>query len=90
MVVTNDNTLADRVALIRNHAESVVGGMGIKEIANMIGFNFRMTEIEAAIAHEQLDPTRRGRRRKAATGQDPRCAPYPRAWHERTGHPGAP
>ena len=55
MIVTNDNTLADRVALIRNHAESVVGGMGIKEIANMIGFNFRMTEIEAAIAHEQLD-----------------------------------
>ena len=47
--------LAERVALIRNHAESVVGGMGVTEIANMIGFNFRMTEIEAAIAYEQLD-----------------------------------
>ena len=55
MVVTNDDTLAERVALIRNHAESVVNGMGVTEIANMIGFNFRMTEIEAAIAYEQLD-----------------------------------
>ena len=55
MVVTNDDTLAERVALIRNHAESVVGGMGVTDLANMIGFNFRMTEIEAAIAYEQLD-----------------------------------
>jgi perosamine synthetase len=55
MIVTNDDALAERVALIRNHAESVVGGMGVTEIANMIGFNFRMTEIEAAIAYEQLD-----------------------------------
>lgn len=55
MVVTNDDTLAKRAALIRNHAESVVSGMGVTEIANMIGFNFRMTEIEAAIAYEQLD-----------------------------------
>ena len=29
--------------------------MHISDIANMIGFNFRMTEIEAAIAYEQLD-----------------------------------
>lgn len=55
MIVTNDDTLAERVALIRNHAESVVGGMGVRDLANMIGFNFRMTEIEAAIAYEQLD-----------------------------------
>lgn len=55
MIVTNDDTLAERVALIRNHAESVVGGMGVTDLANMIGFNFRMTEIEAAIAYEQLD-----------------------------------
>ena len=55
MIVTNDDILAERVALIRNHAESVVGGMGVTDLANMIGFNFRMTEIEAAIAYEQLD-----------------------------------
>jgi hypothetical protein len=29
--------------------------MGVTDLANMIGFNFRMTEIEAAIAYEQLD-----------------------------------
>ena len=55
MIVTNDDNLAARAALIRNHAESVVEGMRISDIANMIGFNFRMTEIEAAIAYEQLD-----------------------------------
>ena len=55
MIVTNDDILAERVALIRNHAESVVAGMGVRDLANMIGFNFRMTEIEAAIAYEQLD-----------------------------------
>ena len=55
MIVTDDDILAERVALIRNHAESVVEGMHISDIANMIGFNFRMTEIEAAIAYEQLD-----------------------------------
>ena len=55
MVVTNDDNLAERVALIRNHAESVVSGLGVTDLANMIGFNFRMTEIEAAIAYEQLD-----------------------------------
>jgi len=55
MIVTDDDTLAERVALIRNHAESVVSDLGVTELANMIGFNFRMTEIEAAIAYEQLD-----------------------------------
>ena len=55
MIVTNDDNLAARAALIRNHAESVVEGMRISDISNMIGFNFRMTEIEAAIAYEQLD-----------------------------------
>ncbi len=52
--VTNDPELADRMRLIRNHAEVVVKDMGIKNIVNMIGFNYRMCEIEAAIASEQL------------------------------------
>ena len=54
IVVTNDDDLAQRVALIRNHAESVVGPMGVTDLTNMIGYNFRMTEIEAAIATCQL------------------------------------
>lgn len=54
VVVTDDDELADRLRLIRNHAESVVGGMGVTNLTNMIGFNFRMTEIEAAIGRCQL------------------------------------
>jgi perosamine synthetase len=52
--VTNDERLAERMQLIRNHAESVVGDKGVTDLSNMIGFNFRMTEIEAAIGVEQL------------------------------------
>jgi perosamine synthetase len=54
MVVTDDPRLAERLQLIRNHAEVVVGDMGVEDITNMVGFNYRMTEIEAAIAFEQL------------------------------------
>lgn len=54
ILVTDDDRLAERVALIRNHAEAVVGPMGVTDLTNMIGYNFRMTEIEAAIATCQL------------------------------------
>ncbi len=54
IVVTNNDELADRIRLIRNHAEAVVEGMGHNNLVNMLGFNYRMTEIEAAIAREQL------------------------------------
>jgi len=53
IVVTNDKILADRVKLLRNHAESTVSKK-VKKINNLIGFNFRMGEIEAAIGIEQL------------------------------------
>ncbi|MEL6540361.1 MAG: DegT/DnrJ/EryC1/StrS family aminotransferase [Pseudomonadota bacterium] len=59
ILVTNDDGHAARMALIRNHAESVVqpreGAMRRADLANMIGYNFRMGEIEAAIASAQLD-----------------------------------
>ena len=54
VIVTNDDEFAERLRLIRNHAEVVVGDKGTKNIINMVGFNFRMTEIEAAIGSEQL------------------------------------
>ncbi len=54
MVTTNDDRLAERVQLIRNHAEAVVERKGISDLSNMIGFNFRLGEIEAAIGREQL------------------------------------
>lgn len=52
--ITNDEDLRDRLALIRNHAEAVVGDAGVKEITNLIGFNLRLTEIAAALGIEQL------------------------------------
>lgn len=63
MMVTDDPVLAQRCRLIRNHAEAVVHDMISSDQSlcdylnlsnNMLGFNMRMTEIEAAIAREQL------------------------------------
>jgi dTDP-4-amino-4,6-dideoxygalactose transaminase len=54
MAVTNDDELALRLQLIRNHGEAVVGDMQYKNLRNMLGGNFRMPEIEAAIGIEQL------------------------------------
>lgn len=54
ILVTNDDSLAKRMQLIRNHAEVVVEDMGVENLANMIGFNFRLGEIECAIGIEQL------------------------------------
>jgi len=57
VVVTNDDDIAWKVQLIRNHAEAVISAKGYKnrdELHNMLGFNYRMTEIEASIARVQL------------------------------------
>ena len=54
IVVTDRDDLAEKIRLIRNHAEAVVEKKGYSTLVNMVGFNYRMTEIEAAIAREQL------------------------------------
>ncbi|WP_223879146.1 DegT/DnrJ/EryC1/StrS family aminotransferase [Chitinimonas arctica] len=54
IAVCADARLAERMRLIRNHAEAVVKPKGETELVNLVGFNYRMTEIEAAIAAEQL------------------------------------
>ena len=54
ILVTNNEELAERMQLIRNHAESVVAGKGVKNINNMIGHNFRMGELESVIAFNQF------------------------------------
>jgi len=54
ILVTNDDDIADKLQLIRNHAEAVVGPKGNTDLRNMIGYNFRLGEIEAAIGIEQL------------------------------------
>lgn len=52
--VTENDHLAQRLQLIRNHGENVTTWLEVEDIANIIGFNFRQTEIGAAIAHAQL------------------------------------
>lgn len=54
MIVTNDDELAERLQLIRNHAEAVVEDKGVKNLVNMVGLNFRLTELQAAIGRVQL------------------------------------
>lgn len=54
IAVTNDDELAVRLQLIRNHGEAVVEDMGYSNLTNMVGGNYRMPEVEAAIATEQL------------------------------------
>ncbi len=54
IVITNNKYYAKKIQLIRNHAEVVVKKMKINNYNNLIGFNFRLGEIEAAIGIQQL------------------------------------
>jgi dTDP-4-amino-4,6-dideoxygalactose transaminase len=54
VIVTDDDALANKLRLIRNHAEAVVQAKGETDLTNMVGFNYRMTEIDAAITQSQL------------------------------------
>lgn len=54
ILVTDDDEICERLQLIRNHAEAVVCSKGVTNLANMIGYNFRLGEIECAIGIEQL------------------------------------
>jgi dTDP-4-amino-4,6-dideoxygalactose transaminase len=54
VLVTDDENLALKAALMRNHGEVVVADMGIEDIVNTVGLNYRMGEMEAAIAQVQF------------------------------------
>lgn len=54
ILFTDDDDLAFRMKLIRNHAESIVSAAHVNDISNLIGFNFRLGELEAAIGICQL------------------------------------
>lgn len=66
MLVTSDANLALRCQLIRNHAENLIEFQQVEDLTNMIGSNYRLTELQAAIGIAQLDrlddylSTRRG------------------------------
>jgi len=53
--VTNDPELAQRLQLIRNHGENAVDALKVNNISGLVGFNFRLTELSAAIAIEQIN-----------------------------------
>ena len=59
ILVTNDSKIAERLQLIRNHAEAVVGNKGVHDLSNMIGHNFRLGEIECAIGIQQIKKLKR-------------------------------
>ena len=54
ILVTNNDIYAERLRLIRNHAEAVVDDSINNNTPNMIGHNFRLGEIESAIGLEQF------------------------------------
>ena len=51
---TDDEELSLKMQAIRNHGENIVEKLNIKNPINFVGFNFRMTELSAAIGIEQL------------------------------------
>jgi perosamine synthetase len=55
MLVTNDDQVALRCQLIRNHGENLVETLPVEDLTNMLGANYRLTELQAAIGIVQLD-----------------------------------
>lgn len=54
VLLTNDDDIALRAQLLRNHGEVCVEDMGLADIVNTVGLNLRMTELEAAVARVQF------------------------------------
>lgn len=57
VVLTNDKKIAEHLQLTRNHGEVVIGHMDKSEnldLINMLGWNYRLTEVQAAIGIPQL------------------------------------
>ena len=54
-IITDNEKLALKMQLIRNHGEAVVEGMGLDDsFAHIFGYNYRMTELEAAVGTAQF------------------------------------
>lgn len=54
MIVTNDDELAHRCRLIRNHGENANEDLDDDQLPNTIGSNYRLTELQAAVGIAQL------------------------------------
>lgn len=55
ILITDDDKIALKASLMRNHGEVIVAEMEIDDIVNTVGLNYRMTEMEAAVAGVQFD-----------------------------------
>lgn len=69
MVLTNREDLAERCRLLRNHGECHVAGRPRSYVANLLGWNYRMTEIEAAIGLAQLSQLPEWTEQRIANGE---------------------
>ena len=67
VVVTNNDIYAKRIKLIRNHGEKIIDKKD--EGKNIIGYNFRLGEIEAAIGIEQLKKLKKIVKKKQQTAK---------------------
>ena len=69
VVVTNDPAIAMKCRLIRNHGEAAADRTWSgEELGNVVGYNFRLTDLQAAVAvaqFEQLDERNRLRNANA-------------------------
>lgn len=57
IALTNDDDCADHLRLVRNHGEVVIGqteNYNASDLINLVGWNYRLTEIQAAIGIPQL------------------------------------
>jgi perosamine synthetase len=73
MCTTNDADLADKIRLLRSHGEPE------KYTHTQVGFNYRMSDVSAAIGREQLKdlPAATERRRAIAAAHDAALADLP-------------
>lgn len=70
VVLTDDPAIARKARLIRNHGEGVAQESWIdEELRNVVGMNFRLTDLQSALAvaqYEQLDERNRARQENVA------------------------
>lgn len=55
LLVTNDDDIAKKCQLIRNHGENCFESLGVTDMTNVIGSNYRLTEVQAALGIVQAD-----------------------------------
>ncbi|MEC9368532.1 MAG: DegT/DnrJ/EryC1/StrS family aminotransferase [Pseudomonadota bacterium] len=53
--ITDDERLALRLRLIRNHGENLIEHYGDNSLSDIVGFNYRLTELSAAVGLCQLE-----------------------------------